>query len=169
MYCSVSLTDGKPLPRCSNSNREDSGCPAPPQLAVEDGYPQPREPLNSRNHFVAEHFLRTARGDRRSTFFRNVQAAFVLTSNEPNDGDCPCDNENQCTMNDYSNTPSKLYNVSASSDIPTVTVWYNNQVIFAMFLILNSNNFSVAVGLPYGCRRSQCLPQCAAQEHHGRG
>ena len=164
MYWSVSLTDGKPLPRCSNS---DMGCLAPPQLDVEDecsNDTQPTEPLNSRNHFVAEYFLQTARGDRRSMFFRNVQTAFVLTSNEPNDGDCPCND----TVNDYSNTTSKLYNVNASSDIPTVTVWYNNQVIFAMFPILNPNNFSVAVGLPYGCCRSQCLPQCAAQEHHER-
>ena len=70
-------------------------CPAPPLLAEEEvpllaveEDSQLSGPLDSHNHFVAEHFLRRARDLERSVFFREAQAAFVFASDEPSGGGC---------------------------------------------------------------------------------
>ena len=148
MVSTVCLYAYTPLPRCSFASSGD--CPAPPQLAAQED-PQPSEPLNSRNHFVAEYFLEEARRVERSVFFSNVQAAFVFTTNEPSEGVC----SNECNfttgacrsnsmdtelmltedlISKYENTSSRLYNESDSNSL-TVTIWYNNQVTLLNILL----------------------------------
>ena len=137
MVSTVCLYAYTPLPRCSFASSDD--CPAPPQLAAQED-PQPSEPLNSRNHFVAEYFLEEARRVERSVFFSNVQAAFVFTTNEPSEDVCSSDSVDPELMftedliSKYNNTPSRLYNESDSNSL-TVTIWYNNQVTLLNILL----------------------------------
>jgi ABC-type multidrug transport system ATPase subunit len=136
-YCKKCLS-------CSFASSSSDECPAPPQLAAQED-PQPSEPLNSRNHFVAEYFLEEARRVERSVFFRNVQAAFVFTMNEPSEGVCSSECDPFCSSNStdpelkskYENTPSRLYNESDSNSL-NVTIWYNNQALHTVAAALNA-------------------------------
>lgn len=75
-------------------------------------------PLDSYNAYVAEYLIRAAADAQPSVFFRQVQAGFVLSSQEPTMPSCGD------TFNDTNGTVAQLY----QSENPTVTVWYNNQV-----------------------------------------
>ena len=87
-------------------------CPAPPELSMRDVVENSTGPLDSYNAYVAEYLMRAAADAQPSVFFQQVQAGFVLSSQEPTMTSCGSD------------TVAQIY----QSENPTVTVWYNNQV-----------------------------------------
>ena len=89
-------------------------CPAPPQLSVDDYFNgSVRGPLDSDNTYIAEVLMRVADDIQPSVFFREVQAGFVVSYQEPALSFCPLSDD--ITTKKFSSLFDVFYDPSAFS------------------------------------------------------